>query len=447
MIDSNIPLVDRLTALLLNGGALAAREICQKLGVSQPTLSRAIVELGDRVCRMGAARSTRYALTNDILGWPARQPIGVTDAQGKLHTWGELTYLRPNGTLTKTAAGEWFNAAGRLPWFLMPLRPQGFLGRQYARTRPDFPPNPDDWSLAQTLHIITQHAHNAPGAFELGQIGFAGRWVDEVSAHVMDRLTQYDKAAVNASQTLPLGSSAGGEQPKFLSEYADAQGWQHCIVKFTPPHGTPFGARWRALLALEQLALHTLAAHGVSAAATHLLHSTQRSYLESVRFDRIGMQGKQHVVAIAAIHDEFVGGSWANWLTTSEVLAKKGLMTIAELSQVASIFAFGHYIGNTDMHSGNLSFYVDDVITPKIRLAPVYDMLPMMWRPDIHQGVLSDSPVQQQPLPTGFPAEQEQARQWAIEFWEQAAQLDIGTPLQEASLKSAQRLKSNFSDI
>ncbi len=446
MIDSNTTLVDRLTALLLNSGTLASREICQKLGISQPTLSRAIADLGDSVCRMGAARSTRYALTKDILGWPAKQPIGLTDAEGFFQTWGELTYLRPDGTFVKTTGGEWFNAAGHLPWFLMPLRPQGFLGRQYVRTRPDFPANPDDWSLAQTLLIITQHAHNAPGAFELGQKG-GGRLVDEVSAVVTDRLTQYDVAAVNASQTLPLGSSAGGEQPKFLSEYSDVQGWQHCIVKFTPPHGTPFGTRWRALLALEQLALQTLAAHGIPTAATHLLHSTQRTYLESVRFDRIGMTGKQHVVAIAAVHDEFVGGSWMNWVKTSEALTKKGLITAGELSQVASIFAFGHYIGNTDMHSGNLSFFVDDVITPKIRLAPVYDMLPMMWRPDIYQGSLSDSPTRPQLMPTGFAVEQAQARQWAIEFWERAALLGIGADLQAASLESARRLKTNFADV
>jgi serine/threonine protein kinase HipA of HipAB toxin-antitoxin module len=59
---------------------------------------------------------------------------------------------------------------------------------------------------------------------------------------------------------------------------------------------------------------------------------------------------------------------------------------------IATIDAFGQYIGNTGMHFGNLSFFVDDVIAPKIRLAPVYDMLPMMWRPDPHLG-LTDSPV------------------------------------------------------
>lgn len=446
MIYSNIPLTDRLTALLLSGEPLPSREICQQLGISQPTLSRAITELGERVCRMGAARSTRYAWTKDILGWPAMQPIGLTDAKGNLQSWGELTYLHLNGSFAKTTGGEWFSAAGRLPWFLMPLRPQGFLGRQYARMRPDFPQNPDDWSLAQMLYVIIQHAHNAPGAFELGQTG-VGRLVNEVSSVMADRLTQYDTTAVNASQTLPLGSSAGGEQPKFLSEYLGAQVWQHCIVKFTPPQGTPFGRRWRAMLALEQLALQTLAAHGIAAATTHLLHSAQRTYLESVRFDRVGIEGKQHVVAIAALHDAFVDGSWANWVKTSEALVKKGMITANELSQIVSIFAFGHYIGNTDMHSGNLSFFVDDVITPKIRLAPVYDMLPMMWRPDIHQGSLSDSPIRPQLMPIGFAAEQAQAREWAIEFWERAAQLDIGADLQSASLESARRLKTNFAGL
>jgi HipA-like C-terminal domain len=446
MIDSNIPLVDRLIALLLRGEPVASREICQRLGISQPTLSRTITELGERVCRMGAARSTRYALTKDILGWPASQDIGFTDPSGRLQTWGELTYLHPNHTYVKTVGRDWFNAAGRLPWFLMPLRPQGFLGRQYARMRPDFPQNPDDWSLAQMLYVITQHAHNAPGAFELGEIGI-GRWVDEVSAAMADRLMQYDTTAANASQTLPLSSSAGGEQPKFLSEYSDAQEWQHCIVKFTPPQGTPFGMRWRAMLALEQLALQTLAAHGIAAATTHLLHSTQRTYLESVRVDRVGIEGKRHVVAITALHDEFVEGSWANWVKTSEALAKRGLITAQELSQVASIFAFGHYIGNTDMHSGNLSFFVDDVIAPKISLAPVYDMLPMMWKPDIHQGALSDSPIRPQRMPTGFAAEQAQAREWAIEFWEHAAWLDIGADLQAASIESARRLQTNFAGL
>ena len=98
------------------------------------------------------------------------------------------------------------------------------------------------------------------------------------------------------------------------------------------------------------------------------------------------------------------------------------------------------------MHSGNLSFFVDDVITPKIRLAPVYDMLPMMWRPDIHQGSLNVGPVRQQFMAAGFEQEKAQAREWAIEFWTQAQQLDIGADLQAAAKESARRLATNFAE-
>jgi hypothetical protein len=76
----------------------------------------------------------------------------------------------------------------------------------------------------------------------------------------------------------------------------------------------------------------------------------------------------------------------------------------------------------------------------------VYDMLPMMWKPDPHHG-LSDSPVRAQLLPAGYAPEQAQAREWAIEFWEKAAQLDIGADLQAASRESARRLKNNFADV
>jgi hypothetical protein len=442
---SKIDLLEAVAALLTRGEPLTAAQLAAATGKSQPSISGAIKALGERVHRMGAARSTRYALKKDILGLPALQLIGLTGTEGDSTTWGSLTHLHTDQTHTKAQGGQWLTSKGRLPWFLTPLRPQGFLGRQYARARADFPANPDSWSLAQTLYIITQHAHNPPGAFELGQID-QRRMVDEVSAVIADRLTQYDATATHAGQTLPAGSSAGGEQPKFLSEYANAHGWQHCIVKFTPPRGTPFGERWHALLTLEQLASRILAKHGIAAAQANLLHSTQRSYLESIRFDRIGTHGKQHVVAIAAVHDEFVKSSWTHWVTTSEALAKLGLITQQELKQIATIFAFGHDIGNTDMHSGNLSFFVDDVIQPKIRLAPVYDMLPMMWRPDPHQG-LSNSPVRKQFMPAGFAAEQTLARQWAIEFWERAAQLDIGAELQAASLESAHRLTTNFADL
>ena len=444
MNQLKIDLHEAVAALLARGEPLSAAQLAAATGKSQSSISLAIGKLGQRVHRVGAARSTRYALKKDILELPADQPIIFTNAAGHMTNWGLLTHLHNAHVVSAIPQGDCFGPSAALPWFLTSLRPQGFLGRQYARLRPDFPSDPEQWSLTQILYMVTRYAHNAPGAFDLGSP--TGRLIDEVSPQIEQRLLEYDIRAVQVSHNLPAGSSAGGEQPKFLSEYSNYQDWQHCIVKYTPPHGTTFGDRWRALLLLEELALRTLSLHGVDAAPTQVLHSTQRTYLESTRFDRIGMGGKQHVVAIAALHDEFVSSPWQNWVHTAKALAQQGMITPHELQQIVRIFAFGHYIGNTDMHSGNLSFYVDDVITPKIRLAPVYDMLPMMWRPDIHQGMLSDSPVRQQMMPSGFADQQEDARNWAIEFWGQAQQLDIGADLCAAAGESARRLKTNFID-
>lgn len=42
---------------------------------------------------------------------------------------------------------------------------------------------------------------------------------------------------------------------------------------------------------------------------------------------------------------------------------------------------FGDLIGNTDRHFGNLSFFAEEAREPKLTLAPVYDMLPMILAP------------------------------------------------------------------
>jgi HipA-like C-terminal domain len=442
----NLPKIDlseAVAALLARGEPLTAARLAAATQKSTSSISLAVQKLGERVHRIGAARSTRYALKKDISGLAAQQALlwNGLDIEGNMpQPWGELTYLYGDWLHVKSENHSWLTQ-GKLPWFLTPLRPLGFLGRELARSRQDFPPDPDRWSLEQILYVAIDKVDDVSGAFFFNSIE-ATSWSAPETANGLAQ--HYDQLAQQVGASLPAGSSAAGEQPKFLVNRRST-GW--FLIKFSPPRDTPFGERWNAMLLLEKLALNILQVHGIPSANTQIIQSTKRTYLQSQRFDRNVDHQMRHVVPIAALHDEFVDGSWANWVKTSEALAKKGLITTGELSQVASIFAFGHYIGNTDMHSGNLSFYVDDVITPKIRLAPVYDMLPMMWRPDIHQGALSDSPVRPQLMPTGFIAEQAQAREWAIEFWERAAQLDIGADLQSASLESARRLKTNFADI
>ena len=433
-------LASQIAALLSANASLSANELQAATGKSQPSISLAIAELGDRVCKLGAARSTRYALTKDILGLPANQSLHFTDEVGRISEFGTLTQLHNRQIVVRAKSRrQWISAPGELPWFLKPLRPQGFLGRQYLQLRPDFPNDPDIWTAEQALYIAANHAADPPGAFGLGEI--TGRFLPESPSEIGARALHYDHMAASIGNTLPAGSSAGGEQPKFLTEFSERAVHHHLIVKFTPPRDTPFGKRWRALLHLEHLAQTILSAHGIEAAQTRIVESSVRTYLESQRFDRIGMAGKRHVVAIDALHSEFVTASRRNWIHTAEVLADKKLITSAELSAVARIYAFGQFIGNTDMHFGNLSFFVDDVEKPALALAPVYDMLPMRWRPSVNTGELNVSPVATPVAIPSYAREQAEAREWAIAFWQQATALDaLDEPLKEACEANALRL-------
>lgn len=61
---------DVAVALGVNG-PLSAAELAARLGVSQPTISRALSALGSVVLRIGRGRSTRYALRQQIARAPA----------------------------------------------------------------------------------------------------------------------------------------------------------------------------------------------------------------------------------------------------------------------------------------------------------------------------------------------------------------------------------------
>ena len=440
-----LTLADRLHALLAQGNLLSARQLQAATSMSQPSISLALARLGSDVCKLGAARSTRYALTQPILGLPAQQAITFTTPNGTLQTWGTLSYLRSGQVHVRSVHGEdWLGLPGELPWFLQTLRPLGFLGRQLTRLRPDFPADPDHWTAEQVLYLAINHANDPPGALNLGER--MGRLMNEAPVQMDARLAHYDRQASAVHETLPAHSSAGGEQPKFIAEtpFDPSQPpsqHHHFIVKFSPPRGTPFGERWHDLLNLEHLALTVLAEHGVAVATTRILESDQRTYLESQRFDRVGVEGKRHVVAAAAVHDAFVKSPRRHWVATCEALAAQKRLAVAEMSLVASVYLFGQYIGNTDMHFGNLSFFVDDLKNPVFIPTPVYDMLPMIWRPGVHGGELEPSPVRPQPQPAGFDAEAAQARAWAATFWQRASQLGtISQTLRDASSVNAARL-------
>ena len=441
MNASKFSLTDKLHALLKQAPSLSSLELQAATGKSQASISLALKQLGAQVVKLGAARSTRYALTQAILGLPASHELlwNGPDAMGNMPwRFGTSTYLKNDNLYVQSGQHVW-QTQGRLPWFLTPLRPQGFLGRELARVRPDFPNDPDDWTFEQVLYMAINHVNDPVGAFFIG--------VSETSNFAatndtLQKAEHYEHLATAIGAGLPAGSSAAGEQPKFTARQRNGERF---IVKFSPPRGTPFGVRWHHLLHLEKRALQTLQTNGIASAQTEIVKTAKRTCLESRRFDRGASGAMRHIVSAAAVHDEFVYAPRVNWVVTCEALVKQQLLSSSDARNVVLSYLFGLFLGNTDMHFGNLSFFVDDVTRPLFVPTPVYDMLPMMWRPDIHSGNLDPSPLREPILPMGYAAESALARTWAIDYWLQASNdAELSNELRGLCVENARRLQHGF---
>lgn len=419
-----------LVAALRRLGIARSAQLQQVVGKSQPTVSRLLARLAQQqlaqglppLVVLGRQRSARYALAQPLLGLPGQQPLHWTDEAGVRRLWGQLTHLGGE-RLHLQADGIDLVTIGRLPWQLAPLRLQGFLGRLWARSAQaaGYDANPERWRIDQLLALLLHRVHDLPGAITLGDATTLPQPTAPTDPQALPAFLDAQADAVVS--TLPAGSSAGGEQAKFLC--SDGSGQAHWLVKFSPPLDTPFGERWSVLLQAEALALQVLAEHGVPVAATRLLTSGRRSHLISTRFDRIATGGARHVVPLDAVHDAFVPGPRRDWAATCQAMAQQRRLPADAAAQAHALLQFGRLIGNSDMHFGNLSLVVAspaDAARGRFSLAPVYDMLPMRWRPDVQSGALDWLPFTPEPADLAGPA-----RLVALQFWQRAADLP-GTP-------------------
>lgn len=373
-------------------GTASSQDLQKATGRSQATVSRLLADLANRVVTLGRARATRYGLPRLIRGLPAQQSVYWTDAGGASTEIGMLTFLERD-LVHVDSPYVTPSVTNRLPWFLQPLRVQGFLGKVNASrlANTGLSPDPTTWNLESTLFAALR-LNDPPGAITLGDHFEREDNVNHLSYALTDDAglpSILDLLSSDVARHLPAGSSAGGEQPKFL---AVLDGEQHVLVKFTPPRSTPFGKRWHDLLHAEWLALDVLRQHGVPVAESRVIESQTRTYLVSHRFDRIGPRGRRHVVSIGDAHDAFVPGTYDNWQATAQALARQGRLPTHVPDQVKALLEFGRLIGNTDMHSGNLALFVEleDLARGRFSTVPVYDMLPMRWRPNPAHGGWDD---------------------------------------------------------
>ncbi|MFT3857673.1 MAG: HipA domain-containing protein [Aquabacterium sp.] len=410
----------------LKDGPRTAKALTEALSISQPTLSRTIHEAADLVTlfRLKGQRTPYYGALRPLPGGlNPRQTIYRVSQTGHLQPFGEVCFLRGGGTLEQADARTSFYEG--LPPYMAFAAPSGFLGRQAARDMAaadaHVPESLRDWNDDHRITWLFTRSLNLPGNLIYGDASLQREMALRKAAPTPegDKLAHYTVMA-NQLKDAPHGSSAGGEQPKFLS-LSEELG--HVIVKFAKR-----GTRMADLLPLEHLALQCLQDIGVPASHTRICHTDEHVFLEVQRFDRIGAHGRVGMLSAGAIDDEFFGArdTWSDF--AARCLAAKYLRRDHAL-HIHVMAAFSELIGNTDRHFENISVLLDDD-GEYARVAPAYDILPMRYAP-IGGGVDPDlTPITPRLGSIGAkPDVWLKASRAALQFWDAVAQGRVACPI------------------
>lgn len=382
--------------LTLRAGPISASELALRLGVNQATVSRHLKVLDAQVLRMGAGRSTRWCLRRPCMANPAlfMLPVYRVNELGHALKIAHLYPVFPDGHYVV----EYFRAAESenqkvewsyyesLPWWLIDMRPQGFLGRSFARQLRNnnklLNADPKAWSEDEVLFVLAEYPQDSIGNLLIGEKAYSEWLQREPSASI-----GYEEAAIIA-EAIARGehfdSSAQGEQPKFTAVLNNID----CIIKFSGAATQTVPAaeidsvvkRWSDLLHVEALSSQVMnqAIPGIAAINTSF-YAGSRTFMASQRFDRLAYGGRAGLISLSSLDAEFVGKASAPWPTIMTALAANKIVTNEALSHTKIVWAFGQLIANSDMHLGNLS--VLNKGGRPFALAPVYDMLPMHYAP------------------------------------------------------------------
>ena len=221
-------------------GPATSKEIQAATGLSQSAVARQLRNMGDTVIRLQNGRSPRYAATRNAFGGNDKLPLSLVDAHGNTVLAAYIRPLVPEGFFVEPATGMpplllGESASGvydDLPYFLLDLGPQGFLGRkiadEMASQSADFPADPRRWNINHIGRYLVSNGDDLPGNFKFGEQALLR--VRRKPAVVCDE--DYSVLADDVISGVVPGSPAGGEQPKFTAFSRNSS--SHVIVKFSP---------------------------------------------------------------------------------------------------------------------------------------------------------------------------------------------------------------------
>ena len=406
----------------LLAGARRAGDLADAFGGDRVALMRAYERESDRILRIGRARATRYAARQNLTGLDTDEfPIFRVDATGG---------IEPAGSLMTLAATEsvWLpdeTIIDGLPPEMHDIAPRGFLGRSYAQHHGDLglPEDVTNWSDNHILIGLSRRGEDLLGNLVVGRESFDRCQNLQHEAHTVDDFPRLSNAAIAGEH---VGSSAGGEQPKFTA-FVDGQ---HRIIKFATS-ATDNARRWQDLLLLEHVALETLRDAGVEAAKTELLDINGLRCLIINRFDRIGKMGRREVVSLAAAAEQIDG----TWTDTAEGMQRRGELSEESLHRIALLDAFGALIANTDRHQYNVSLFPSE---REYLVAPAFDQLPMAYAPPA-SGNLRNSAIPAPRPAVNTLAIWREAQELAAEFWRRASERQLSDSMWAITREHANR--------
>ena len=414
-------------------GVATSAQLAAELGVSQPTVSRALAPLlqSGQVRKVGAARSQRYLLPRRVRDVGDEVLLMRVDTHGRPGPFGRMVPLHGGAFWVDEEDGV-SELHDSLPWFLADMRPQGFMGRNFAHTHPelDLPGDPRHWSDDDVLRALALGGEDLPGNLLVGSASLARFYQLPGQLARAQSAAEYPQLAQQALQgTLP-GSSAGGEQPKFCCVTGTGENARSVIVKFSSAGSGPDDERTRDLLLCEHLALQVLGRAGLPAAASQVFVQAGRVFLESERFDRHSPwpqpapgapalpPGRIGMVSLMVYDAQYVG-EMDTWSATALRMEARGLLRPEDARLLRLLDAYGRLIGNTDRHYGNISLVL---VGDDWHLSPTYDMLPMLYMPIAGELVAQELGVEKM-VPTANTLEVwNEAQGLALAFWEAVAQ-------------------------